>query len=75
MSSYYDDSERKLRSDIDTLKERREAIKLEMTCNSPAELFRELSLINYKLNIAESHVNGTFAKQPFQTEYYTRTTN
>ena len=75
MASYYDDSERKLRSDIDTLKERREAIKLEMTCNSPAELFRELSLINYKLNIAQSHVNGSFSKQPFPTEYYTRQIN
>ena len=75
MGSYYDDSERKLHSDIEALKTRREAIKLEMTCNSPAELFRELSLINYKLNIAQSHLNGNFKRQIFTAEYYTRTIN
>jgi len=75
MAIYYDESERKIHSNIEALKTRREAIKLEITCNSPAILFRELSMINYKLDIAQSHLNGNFKRQIFPAEYYTRPIN
>lgn len=71
--TYYDASERKLIDNIKRMKSRREAINTSLTGNSSAELFRELSMINYKLKIAESHVNGKFSKQIFPEEYYTRT--
>lgn len=75
MGNYYNEAERKLREGIEALKRRRTAIEIDLTGNSPVELFRELSTINHKLIVAQSHVNGTFGRGTSTGEYYTREIN
>jgi hypothetical protein len=70
--TYYDESESTLKNKMYKLEVRRETIKAELNGNSPASLFRELSMINYKLTVAESHLKKTFRTEATQTEYYTR---
>jgi len=70
--TYFDESEITLKDKIAKLEIRREAIKKVLNGNSSASMFRELSMINYKLTVAESHLKKTFRTEATQTEYYTR---
>ena len=74
MGRFYDEYEIELANKIKALTARKEAISAVITGNSPADVFRELHTIDYKLLIAESHLNRTFGKNPFPEECYTRLT-
>lgn len=73
MGNYNDESEQKLFSEIDLLKKRRDDINAKITGNSPVTMFRDLNILNHKIEVAESHVKKQFKKDAFPQEYYSNT--
>jgi len=57
---------------IKTLTARKEAIEETLTANSPASTFRELNLINYKIIVQESHLNGNYCSAAIMDEYHVK---